>query len=236
VHAVIGWLALSAFAEPPRGEVVLGWAGNADHGYGFATVQKALVRGDDAHSSLVLRGTVSQLYYTWTDNGLTHRVDSPGVAIGPAVGYSTTHLSVGAGIGFEARRDGLRIEGGDPDYTVEPDASLSGNIGLRPGSGTAIYSYATFSAVNQNLWARAGAIQQIVPLLARGTKASLWLGPEATVLGGRETRLYELTGVAEVPVRKLHATFSLRGGVSMQREAGRTERQPTGGVGVYWYY
>jgi hypothetical protein len=236
VHAVIGWLALTASAEPPRGEVVTGWSGNADHGYGFLNVQKAVVRGDDAHSSLSLGATVSQLYYTWSDGGIENRVDSPGVAAGPSFGYATEHLGIGAGIGFEARRDLHSIDGGEPVPTTELDASLSGNIGLRPGAGTAIYTMATFSAVNQNLWARLGAIQQVVPLIERGTRVSLWLGPEVTILGGRETHLLDLTGVAEVPFRKLHATLSARAGVSLQQQEGATVKQGTGGAGVYWYW
>jgi hypothetical protein len=236
VHAVIGWLTLSAYAEPPRAEVILGWAGNGDHGYGFLTVQAALVRGEDAHSSLVLRGTVSELYYTWSDVGVLNRVESPGASIGPGFSYSTEHFGLGAGLGFEARRDSRRIEQGEPERTLELDASLSGNVGWRPGAGTSVYGLATFSAVHQNLWARVGAIQQVIPLLDRGTAVSLWIGPEVSTLGGRETHLFELAGVAEVPVRELHATFSARAGVSTQRLGAEDVRQATGGVGVYWSY
>ena len=237
MQAVFGWLAMSAFAEPPRGEVILGWNGNTDHGYGFLTVQKALVRGEDAHSSLVLRGTISELYYTWNDTGVLNQVESPGVAVGPGFNFTTQHFALGVGVGFEARRDSRTI-GADPVplRTVELDASLSGNVGWRPGAGTAFYGLATFSAVHQNLWARIGAIQQVIPITKRGTDVSLWLGPEATTLGGAETHLFEIGGVAEIPLPEIHTAFSVRAGMSVQRLDDQTVRQPTVGVGMYWSY
>lgn len=223
-----------ASAEPPRGEVVTGFSGNFDQGYGFVTFQPALLRSEDA--SFVLRASVSQLYYTFLDGPSVNEVGSPGVSVGPGFVYTPGNFSLGLGVGLGLRRSTRQVEGSLADRTVELDASLTGDVQWRPQQKAAIYGLFSFTAANPYLWARVGATMSVIPFLRTNAPVALWVGGEATSNGNFESRQLELGPVIEVPVRDLHMVFSARGGVALQQIEGNFVQSPTAGLGVYWWY
>jgi hypothetical protein len=232
-------LAMFAHAEPPRGEVIVGWSGNQRQNYGFLAVQPALLRSPDA--SFVLRGTVSQLYYTFHDDltGVNH-VESPGVSVGPAFTYTPGDFAFGMAVGLGARRS-TRVVESDPTFTpvttIEPDATLSGDIYWRPRQRAQVYGGFSFTAANPYLWLRVGASHPIVPFDPVNAPVSLWLGFEGSNSGPFASRLLELSPVLEVPVRDLRTVFSVRAGMAFEEHGDGYERQGyTGGLGIYWAY
>ena len=228
-----------ARAEPPRGEVNLGFSGNTDQGYGFVTFQPALLRSEDA--SMVLRATVSQLYYTFytepfPPEEILNEVGSPGVSVGPGFVYTPGDFSLGVGVGLGMRRSTLRTEG-VRDSNLELDASLTGDVQWRPQQKAAIYGLFSFTAANPYLWARVGATASVIPFLRPNAPVAIWLGGEVTSNGNFESRLLEIGPVLEVPVRDIHTVFSLRGGVALEEDnEGNLVQAPTVGLGVYWWY
>lgn len=230
---MIASLALVAFAEPPRGEVIAGFSGNTDQGYGFATFQPALLRSEDA--SIVLRGTVSQLYYAFLDQGTLNEVGSPGLSIGPGFTYTPGDVGFGMAVGVGVRRSTRTIDVLTAT-TYDIDALLTGDVTWRPQQKASLYGQFSFSAANPYLWARVGAMASAVPLLRANTPVAVWLGFEVTTNGNFESRVLELGPVVEVPIRDIHTVFSARGGLSLQRAGGELEQAPTIGLGVYWWY
>ena len=226
--------ALVAFAEPPRGEVIVGFNGNSDQGFGFVSVQPALARSEDA--SFLLRGTVSQLYYTFPDLlGLT-RVEAPGMSLGPAFLYTPRDFIFSLNIGLGARH-ATRTVGDFSEARLVPDATLGGDIQWRPDQRASIYGLFSFMAAEPYLWARAGAMHPVYPFIPRDEAASVWLGVETTSSGNFRSRLLEVGPVMEVPVRDLRAAFSVRGGLAIRHTGDLFIRQGfTLGAGLYWSY
>jgi hypothetical protein len=231
---MIATLALAAFAEPPRGEVIAGWSGNTDQGYGFVTYQPALLRSEDA--SVLLRATVSQLYYTFPDALGLNEVGSPGVSVGPGFVYTPGDFTLGVACGFGVRRSTRKVELVLDETTLGIDALLTGDVSFRPQQKAALYSSFSFSAANAYLWARVGAMASIVPFLRANPPVAMWAGFEVTSNGNFESRLLELNPVIEVPIRDIHAVFSVRSGVALERVGGTLVTAPTFGAGVYWWY
>ncbi|MEQ1505846.1 MAG: cellulose biosynthesis protein BcsS [Myxococcota bacterium] len=230
---MIATLALAALAEPPRAEITAGWSGNVDQSYGSLVLQPALLRSVDA--SVVLRATVSTMYYTFDDSAGTSRVESPGTSIGPGFVYTPKNLALGMSIGIGARRSTVKL-GDDRDRRVELDATLSGDLYWRPGQRAQLYGTFSFNAVGPYLWARSGATVPVAPFSGRSAPVSLWLGAEATSVGTFDDRVLEVGPVAELPVRELGAVFSLRGGVALDERDGFDPSGLSFGAGVYWSY
>ena len=230
---MIATLALSALAEPPRAEVLAGWSGNAVQSYGFATVQPALLRSTDG--SLVARTTVSHLHYSFFDGARIHRVDSPGLSVGPAFVYTPGDLALGVGVGLGARRSTSWAVGSAAESRVKLDASLTGDVFWRPGQRAQIYTLFSLGAADRYVWARAGATYPVIP---REGAVSLWLGLEGTTSGPLSALLNEVGPVAEVPVRPLGAVLGVRAALPVEDLAGGTFvlDHATFGIGAYWSY
>ncbi len=233
---MLAWLALTASAEPPRGEVYASYGGSVDRGFGIVSFQPALVRGQDAEASLVLRGAASTLYYVYMDGDRFTRVRSPGFTMGPGFSWTPNDLTMSASIGFESRATTRMPHLGEAWTELEVDVSLAGQVQWRPGQLGSVYALGSFSAVYENLWMRAGALRSIVPFRERRAPVALWLGAEGTTVGNQDNRVFELNGVAEVPVRWLDTTFSVRGGVASFELGEERIHQPAFGLGIYWRY
>lgn len=231
---ILALVASVAFAEPAGGEILLGWAGNATHGYGFATAQPAIARSEDA--SLVLRGTASHLFDTYFDGASMIRIDSPGASLGVGFKLAPGPLSFGLGISFETRRPTQWTDGENPQTKYVFGAALSTELYWTPSRRLAIYGVANLSGANAYLWTRAGFVHQLIPMFQRGTKYALWAGLDATARGNKFARGLEGGGVVELRMRDLHASVALRGGYAVEVAGDRVLYQGTGGVGVYWWY
>lgn len=227
---MIATLSIAALAVPPKGEVITGWTGNADHGYGFTTVQPALVRADDGQASFVARATLFDLYYSYVVEDELYLVRSPGVSVGPGVVITPWEdVSLSAAIGVEVRQP-------SESEALMLDASLSGGAQWRPNQRAALYGVSSFSATNRNVWIRVGGMIPVIPPAPRDAPWSLWLGVEGTSVGTGETALQEIGGVAEVPIRDLRAAISARAGLASQELGEVLVRRGTFGLGLYWSY
>lgn len=236
-------LASAALAQPPVIAVNLGFSGNLDQGYSFLSVTPALGRTNDA--SLTLNATVSDIYYEYADP-VVHRVQSPGVSVGPGFVYAPRDLALGFNAGFEVRRPTLTVETAPPDDVTLGDippetsttlgANLAANLYWYPQHKTILYGILSFNTADEYLWARVGALRPLIPMFQRDAPVSLWLGLEATTAGNQLTRVEEVGAVAQVPIAKIHTTISARGGVSLQGAGGTVTTQPTVGLGLYWQY
>lgn len=222
-------LAMAALAEPPHGEAHAGYTGTVAEGYGWVTAAPSVARVSDA--SLVVQGTVSELFYSWNEDGLDRRVDSPGAAIGPGFVYAPRHLTLNMGVAFEVRRPTLSIDGTTTETTTELGASLTAGLHWRPVHRAAVYGNATLSGATEYLWARGGAMFPVIPTFRRDAPVALWLGAEVTHAGSQDTQSLAAGGVAEVPVRALGAAFSARLGASIDHDRNLL---PSAGAGVYW--
>ncbi len=230
---ILALLAHVALAEPPRGSVNVGFSGNLDQGYSFLSFTPAIGRSDDA--SLTLNATVSDIYYDYTDTAY-HQVNSPGVSVGPGFVYAPRDLSIGFNAGFEVRRPMERLDGGDAATTTTYGATLSSNLYWYPRHKTILYGIVSFNTADEYLWTRAGVLKPLIPMFQRDAPVSLWVGLEATSAGNVLTRSLEFGGVAQVPVSKIHTTFSARGGVSLLDVGADVVVEPTVGIGAYWWY
>jgi hypothetical protein len=227
-------LALAAMADPPRGEVLAGWAGNTNQGYGYLFAMPSLARNEDA--SLVLRGGASWLAYHYFEGGDRVAVDSPGASLGLGFRYSPSTVSVGMSAGVEGRTTTRQTSKADVERSYELGGAVSGDVYWRPGRRVALFAICNFSGPQAYVWTRAGAIRQVIPTSKRGAPVSLWLGLDGTARGNQDTRAIEAGGVAEIQLRDLDSAISIRGGMSVEEAGDRWVREGTVGLGLYWAY
>lgn len=219
-------LAVSALAEPPQAEVLAGWAGTPAANYSYLTVQPALAHSEVANLSAKV--TVSHLHLAWHDGVDLTRVDAPGVSAGPVVTFTPGPLSIGLGLALSARHATTRITDSPNDHQLTLDGSLSADLYWRPAERASIYAQSSFAAAGRSVWARAGATFPVIP-----GPVSLWLGFEGTTSGPFPTLRTDVGPVAEVPVRALHASFSVRAATPVQDPS---LDHTTFGVGAYWAF
>jgi hypothetical protein len=229
-------LAAAALAGPPGGEVLVGWAGNAHQGYGFVAGAPSLARNDEA--SVTGRVAISHLYYAYDDGIAVRHVDSPGASLGLGFKYAPGALSWGMGISFEARRTSrVVVDDGDAKgYDLELGGAVSTDVYWRASRRSTAFLLGSFSGANAYLWSRVGFQHQIVPVYRRDQPASVWLGLDLTARGNQDDRALEPGLSVEVPVRDLHASFNVRGGLSFEDAGPAVVRQGTVGAGIYWSY
>jgi hypothetical protein len=189
-------------AEPPRAELVAGWSGNAEHGYGHLTLQPAVARAPRA--SVVVRGTLSRSWW----GGEAGRIDASTATVGPALVWAPGPWVLSMGVGFGMRRT-TTVDRGEPP-TIGGDAQLSGACAWRPSGRFELVGTGTFDAVQSYLWTRAGATASVVG--RPDGPVSVRAGLEWTDSGGWTGRDRELGPVAEVPLRALHTVVAVRAG------------------------
>jgi len=231
---ILGLAVSMAMAEPPRGEFLVGWAGNTTEGYGYLTAMPSLSRSSDA--SLVLRGGTSHLYYEYYVGDEKIDVVSPGASLGLGLRYAPGTISLDLSTSFEARSTTRMFEDEEAVQTYDLGASVSGNAYWMPVRRMAVFGTATFSGPSAYLWARIGGLHQLVPRLKRGTPYSLWFGLDGTARGNKDAHATEAGAVLELRSRDLHGSISVRGGVTAENIGDRDRVQPTVGIGAYWSY
>jgi hypothetical protein len=224
----------TASAQPPRGEVILGWAGNLDRGYGFVEGLPSLGRSEDA--SVVLALSASELYYQYFDGFRNVNVTSPGASIGLGFEYAPDTVSFSLATSFEARRTVRTAEDLEPEEEIQLTAALASNVYWRAGRRTSLYANATFTGANAWFWSRIGGIHQVIPTYRRDTATSLWLGLEASASGNPDTKILDLGAVAELPVRAWHTSFDVRGGLEVVDAGLGVVEGGTVGLGAYIWY
>ena len=129
-----------------------------------------------------------------------------------------------------ARRSVRSADGSPTVTTLDLDAVLSGQVQWRPRQVAALYGLFSLSAATPYLWARAGLMASVLPLLRADRPVALWAGFEATSNGNFESRLLELGPLLELHLRELHSVLSARAAVTVEDGA------PTFGVGLYCWY
>jgi hypothetical protein len=231
---MIAFVALCALADPPRGEVVAGWAGNLHQGYGFAAYTPTLGRSEDA--SVVLRIAPSYLYYDYYDALGTTHVSSPGTSVGVGFRYYPSLVSFGLAVSADFRYTTTNVPGRSPEKGPEIGAAVSGDVYAPIGRRAVLYAAGSFSGANVYLWSRGGFKHQVLPAFKRHTWAQVWLGADVTARGNRDARALEVAALAEIPIRDWHAAFNLRGGLSVEDVGAGPHAAPTVGLGMYYSY
>lgn len=228
-----GWLV--ALALPSSGatgqEVVAGWEGEPGRGYGFISPAVSLpLRG--AHL-LLLRGTVSYLYYDSHESSAASDVVSPGASLGAAYRLRAPRLSATLGGGIELRRTRRRSGPAPAATAVERGVVVQGDVFFQTAPLTYLNAIVSYGEANRYLWARAGVKRQVTNT-EFGGRVAFVVGLEATVQGNPDVRAYQGGVLFALDEVRTHVSVQLRAGYARLRYASKAgEPAPYFGLGLY---
>ena len=224
---------VSAVLPTRSQELVLGWEGDSQRGYGFVNPVGVLRDSDTSNVLLVVRGSLNYLYYSVPEDGGTTRVVSPAFSAGAGWRFVWPGFSMTLSSDFEVRRTERTFSGGEPVRVIERGFLIQGNVFCNVAAFTNVHLLASYGAANQYLWTRFGVKQQVTNTSFVDPSA-LALGIELTAQGNRDVHSYSAGGFMEFMFLDIGASLQLRSGYSLLQNQGRIfDRALFVGAGVY---
>lgn len=213
-------------------EFISGWEGDGvTRGYVFAS--PVLSWKLSQNSALVLRGSVSYLYYDFPEFGGITQVSSPGGSFGVALRRTTPRMTLTIGPGYEIRETSRQFTFGPELEVDERGYTIQGDVYATPSSLSALYGIMSYGAANEYIWTRAGAKRQLSNRDFKGPTA-LGIGAELTAQGNYDVRSYQAGGLIEIAFLRARGSLQLRGGYSrLEYSEAPAESKPYFGIGVY---
>lgn len=207
------------------GELVAGWEGDTERGYGY--VSPSWQVGSIPWSTVTV--SASDLYYTYLAPAGEIRVQSPGVAVGPDLRFrrGVTDWRIGAAV--EARDESeTSASGTTRNARIGPLAALDVYHG---GDLVIAFLDASYGGAVHYTWARCGALRTLAPSDAMIVPG---VGLELTGQGNADSQSYAAGILAQVAPRGLDAAVQLRLDWSTPSLAARAGR-PALHAGVTFY-
>lgn len=217
-------------ARAQRVEFVGGAEGTSAIRYAFA--MPSVTVGLRPGVAVAVRGSLSDLRYSFTDAAGPADVRSPGAMVGVALRLDRPRLSISAGPAFEVRRTRRTSASGADSVETERGLLLQGDVFARPARGTTLSALASYGFANAYTWSRAGVLRQVSNRDGRGPLA-VSVGAEATAQGNRVTRALGLGGVVELGLVRLRTSVQVRSGYTRTDDGGAVRGRPYVGAGVY---
>jgi hypothetical protein len=215
-------------------EFVAGWEGSPSSGYTFASPIFSFP--NEGKHKLVIRPTISYLYYDSREAGGTTKVRSPGFSL--QVGYrrQTERLSLTIAPGIEVRRDRRTLATGEKVEKTQVGAVIGMDAFYQATRLTNLNFIASYGAANRYLFTRAGVKQQVTNK-DFSKPVSLLVGAEVTAQGNRDIKQYGVGGLFEVAFPKKPVSLQFRTGYNRKVFADSTsESKPYFGAGIYYRF
>lgn len=200
-----------ALAVPAPGqELIAGYEGDGEGGYGFATL--VFEAPKDKPRAFVLRLTGSYLHYGYPEAGGDTEVDSPGgaLAVGLRLRGGRTTFTIGPGI--EVRQKTSAFASGSEVEETLVGAVLQADLYSMPSPTTALFAFASWNGADDYLWGRAGGKLQVSNRSFAGS-ASWLVGAQVTAHGNDEVDVVQVGPLVELSL-KTGGSFQLHGGWS----------------------
>ncbi len=215
-------------------EFVAGWEGGPSSGYTFASPIFSIPK--DGKHKLVIRPTISYLYYDSRGADGTTKVRSPGFSL--QVGYrrQTERLSLTIAPGVEVRRDRRTLPTGEKVEKTQVGAVIGADAFYQATRFTNLNFIASYGAANRYLFTRAGIKQQVTNKES-SKPVSLLVGAEVTGQGNQDIKQYGAGGLFEVAFPKKPMSLQFRAGYNRKVFADSTsESKPYFGAGIYYRF
>jgi hypothetical protein len=216
------------FAEAGNVEMVTGWEGNDDQGYGFLNPSYSLAL--DENRFLVFRGGVNYLYYEFDDlNGRT-KVRSPAIEAGVSYRWTGKRISLTVGPGYEVRDTERTFADGRSREDTEKGFNLQGSLFFQATPLTNLNFLGSYSDSNEYIWSRLGIKRQLTNTNFQESR-SLILGLEVTGEGNDDTTRYSAGLLFEMAFFPKQLSLQMRLGHSLYEKS--DDLQPYFGFGLY---
>ena len=208
-----------------------GWEGDASRGYTFASPATSLKIG--AQGAIVLRGTVSYLYYRFPDVSGNTDVTSPGISGGVAYRVRSLRLTATFGSALALRRILRTPAVGVSSRTTESGIAFQGDAFFQATPLNSFSAILSYDQTNHYVWARTGARRQVTNSQFTGP-TSLGIGAEITAQGNADGQAYQAGVLLGLDLPRARSSLQLRGGYGrLQYPAAPSESRPYLGVGLY---
>jgi len=208
-------------------ELVAGWEGEASQGYTFVTPMFTVAGSD--RQALLVRPSVSFLYYDIGTGESEQNVRSPGAAIGLGYRVSGPRASFAVTPGIEIRRT-TRIRQAGTSDVIERGATIQSELFVHPTGATQISALGSYGRANRYTWLRGGVMQQV----KQNATVGIGIGVEGTVQGNADFQTIQAGLATEWTVRRAALSIQARAGYARHSEgnAGPVDRAYFG-IGFY---
>lgn len=229
------WLLLSvgaaATASAAGYELIGGWEGESDRGYGF--LMPVVIVDLEPRRALVVSGSLNHLRYPVPGPGGVTEVESPGADFSLGYRWRKPRLTATFGPGFSSKRTTRRAPNGVESRETESGLTAQGTLFVDATPLTNLNLIASYSDANEYLWSRAGAKRRLTNRDSSRPR-SLLLGVELTLQGNDEVESRSLGGLLEIAFHRARGSLQLRTGYSdVELADGSTRSEPYLGVGFY---
>jgi hypothetical protein len=222
-------------------ELVAGWEGYGQRGYGFVSPSYSFDLNphpagvvNATNYSFLLRGSGSYLYYTTPQTGGVTDVTSPGVSFGGALRLQTRRLTLTFGPSYEVRWTQDKLSAGQVTHTLEHGIMAQGDAYFQATPLTNLNGIISYEDANQYVWSRVGIKRQVTNAHFTAPRA-LSVGGEFTVQGNNQIRVYEGGGLFEIAFLRAHASLQFRSGYSREEYPDDSVKTvPYFGAGLYF--
>ena len=222
-------------------ELVTGWEGYGQRGYGLVTPSYSFDLNPHpagvvhaTNYSFLLRGSGSYLYYTTSQTGGVTDVTSPGVSFGGALRLQTRRLTLTFGPSYEVRWTQDKLPTGQVTHTLEHGIMAQGDAYFQATPLTNLNGIISYEDANQYLWSRVAVKRQVTNTHFTAPRA-LSIGGEFTAQGNNEIRVYEGGGLVEIAFLHAHASLQFRSGYSREQYPDNSVKTvPYFGAGLYF--
>lgn len=231
VKTLRAFLLVAALAAPaPAQELIGGYEGDAEGGYGFGSLVLETAR--ERPRGLVLRLTGSHLRYRYPEAAGDTEVTAPGAALGVGLRLRGAQTTFTVGPGVEVRRKTTGFAAGPRREETLWGAVVSAELYSMPSPTSALFAFGSWNGADDYLWGRAGGKLQVSNRSFAGS--SSWLvGAQVTAHGNDEVDVVQVGPLLELSLKD-GGSFQLHGGWSRRSYPSAPSRDQ-GYFGISYY-
>jgi hypothetical protein len=219
-------LARSAAAQ----ELIAGFEGGPS--YGLGSVSPIFSVPFDATQAVIIKPTVSYLYYEKRTLLGESQITAPALSLGLGYRYNDEKFAFAAAPSIQVLWERQKNLFGPDTNRTRFGVLFAGDASYQAGPLTDLNVSASYDQANRYYWSRAGVKQRVTDLQFENTWALL-LGPEGTLQGDKDVRQLSGGGVVEIDFKNATG-FQIRGGYSWLSFADHSsDARPYFGGGVY---
>jgi hypothetical protein len=221
-------LLIAASASAQRVDIVSGFEGGGNFGYGFVTSHVTF----EATEMLDVIGfwTLSYLYYSYVDHLGSVDVRSPGTTIGTALRIRVPDITLTLGPAYEVRQTTRRTATETRTFR-QAGPVVQGSLFARPAPLTTLSLGASFSFANDYGRAHGALMRQLTGSVAGSPEISA--GAEVFAQGNPEAQAFGAGGILGIGVPGRRTSLNLRAGYMHYTAGDVREGRPYFGIGFF---